>query len=179
MGLFHDGLLLCSTAGGFLLFQSRDVPLQIAGCGHGLMLLCPLYVVWIHDSVCVSVGVCTSSVERRFVKALNNNNFYPSSFWRVPAKVKVISSYHKTPTDIHTSTTTSLIDNARTTGTNKSNKQYHYTKLLTYKTKLPTKTAKMVADMSYSTVSQVIESWEKIRREPNYEEKTGKKLFQK
>ena len=37
----------------------------------------------------------------------------------------------------------------------------------------------MVADMSYSTVSQVIESWEKIRREPNYEEKTGKKLFQK
>ena len=175
MGLFHDGLLLCSTAGGFLLFQSRDAPLQI-GCGHGLMLLCPLYVVWIHDDrVCVPVGVCRTT---RFVKALNNNNFYPSSFWRVPAKVKVISSYHKTPTDIHTSTT-SLIDNARTTGTNKSNKQYHYTKLLTYKNKLTTKTAKMVADMSYSTVSQVIESWEKIRREPNYEEKTGKKLFQK
>jgi len=37
----------------------------------------------------------------------------------------------------------------------------------------------MVADMSYSTVSQVIESWEKVRRSPNYEEKVGTTLFQK
>ena len=37
----------------------------------------------------------------------------------------------------------------------------------------------MVADMSYSTVSQVLESWEKVRRVDNYEEKVGTKLFQK
>ena len=37
----------------------------------------------------------------------------------------------------------------------------------------------MVADMSYSTVSQVIESWEKIRRTENYEEKVGTRLFQR
>ncbi len=37
----------------------------------------------------------------------------------------------------------------------------------------------MVADMSYTTVSQVIESWEKIRRTENYEEKVGTKLFQR
>jgi hypothetical protein len=37
----------------------------------------------------------------------------------------------------------------------------------------------MVADMSYSTVSSVIDSWEEIRRLPKYEEKTGVLLFQK
>jgi hypothetical protein len=37
----------------------------------------------------------------------------------------------------------------------------------------------MVSDMSYSTVSDVIDSWEEIRRLPNYEEKTGVALFQK
>ena len=37
----------------------------------------------------------------------------------------------------------------------------------------------MVADMSYSTVSSVIDSWEEIRRLPNYEEKTGVDLFVK
>jgi hypothetical protein len=37
----------------------------------------------------------------------------------------------------------------------------------------------MVAEMSYSTVSQVIDSWEKVRRVENYGEKVGTKLFQK
>lgn len=37
----------------------------------------------------------------------------------------------------------------------------------------------MVADMSYSTVSSVIDSWEEIRRMPDYEEKAGVALFQK
>jgi hypothetical protein len=37
----------------------------------------------------------------------------------------------------------------------------------------------MVADMSYSTVSLVIDSWEEIRRIPKYEEKTGVLLFKK
>ena len=37
----------------------------------------------------------------------------------------------------------------------------------------------MVADMSYSTVSDVLDSWERIRRIPNYDEKTGILLFKK
>jgi hypothetical protein len=37
----------------------------------------------------------------------------------------------------------------------------------------------MVADMSYSTVSCVLDTWESIRRIPNYEEKTGVLLFKK
>jgi len=37
----------------------------------------------------------------------------------------------------------------------------------------------MVADMSYTTVSYVIDSWEEIRRLPNYEEQTGVLLFEK
>lgn len=37
----------------------------------------------------------------------------------------------------------------------------------------------MVADMSYNTVSQVIESWEKVRRVKDYEEAIGTQLFQK
>eukprot|EP00339_Tiarina_fusa_P024134 CAMPEP_0117031376 /NCGR_PEP_ID=MMETSP0472-20121206/22562_1 /TAXON_ID=693140 ORGANISM="Tiarina fusus, Strain LIS" /NCGR_SAMPLE_ID=MMETSP0472 /ASSEMBLY_ACC=CAM_ASM_000603 /LENGTH=159 /DNA_ID=CAMNT_0004739695 /DNA_START=61 /DNA_END=540 /DNA_ORIENTATION=- len=37
----------------------------------------------------------------------------------------------------------------------------------------------MVADMSYSTVSNVIDSWEEVRRIPSYEEKTGVALFKK
>jgi hypothetical protein len=37
----------------------------------------------------------------------------------------------------------------------------------------------MVADMSYTTVSRVLDSWELIRRLPNFEEKTGILLFQK
>eukprot|EP00980_Cylindrotheca_fusiformis_P012104 scaffold2923_cov121-Cylindrotheca_fusiformis.AAC.14 len=36
----------------------------------------------------------------------------------------------------------------------------------------------MVADMSYKTVSNVIESWEMIRRIPNYEQVVGLQLFQ-
>ena len=137
---------------------------------------------WIHDRVCVCCGRMYQQRRTPLRKGSSRQQQLLSFFFCV-SQPKSKSFHHiirKTPTDIHTSTTTSsLIDNARTTGTNKSNKQYHYTKLLTFKTKLPTKTAKMVADMSYSTVSQVIESWEKIRREPNYEEKTGKKLFQK
>uniref|UniRef100_A0A7R9ZQC7 Globin domain-containing protein n=1 Tax=Craspedostauros australis TaxID=1486917 RepID=A0A7R9ZQC7_9STRA len=37
----------------------------------------------------------------------------------------------------------------------------------------------MVADMSYHTVANVIESWELIRRMPNYEQRIGTALFQK
>jgi hypothetical protein len=37
----------------------------------------------------------------------------------------------------------------------------------------------MVADMSYSTVSNVIDSWEQVRRTDNYEEVVGTKLFVK
>jgi hypothetical protein len=37
----------------------------------------------------------------------------------------------------------------------------------------------MVADMSYMTVSAVIDSWESIRRTPNYEETVGVALFVK
>jgi hypothetical protein len=35
----------------------------------------------------------------------------------------------------------------------------------------------MVADMSYSTVIDVVESWEAIRIIENYEETTGVELF--
>jgi hypothetical protein len=35
----------------------------------------------------------------------------------------------------------------------------------------------MVADMSYSTVSSVLNSWELVRRTPNYEEVVGVQLF--
>jgi hypothetical protein len=37
----------------------------------------------------------------------------------------------------------------------------------------------MVQDMSYSTVSLVLDSWELIRRIEKYEEKTGTLLFNK
>mgnify|MGYP001074962486 CR=1 FL=1 len=37
----------------------------------------------------------------------------------------------------------------------------------------------MVAEMSYSTVSNVIDTWEEIRRRENYEKEVGTKLFQK
>ncbi|KAG7351702.1 globin-like protein [Nitzschia inconspicua] len=37
----------------------------------------------------------------------------------------------------------------------------------------------MVADMSYSTVSNVIDTWEEIRRTENYEEVVGTALFLK
>jgi hypothetical protein len=37
----------------------------------------------------------------------------------------------------------------------------------------------MVADMSYTTVSNVIDSWEQVRRTDNYEEVVGTKLFVK
>jgi hypothetical protein len=37
----------------------------------------------------------------------------------------------------------------------------------------------MVSDMSYATVSNVLDTWEKIRRIPNYEEVIGANLFQK
>jgi hypothetical protein len=37
----------------------------------------------------------------------------------------------------------------------------------------------MVADMSYTTVSNVIDSWESVRRIANYEEVVGVKLFVK
>lgn len=39
--------------------------------------------------------------------------------------------------------------------------------------------SRMVSDMSYSTVSQVLESWESVRRKENYEEVIGTRLFQK
>jgi hemoglobin-like flavoprotein len=35
----------------------------------------------------------------------------------------------------------------------------------------------MVADMSYNTISNVLDSWERIRRMDNYEEVIGVKLF--
>jgi hypothetical protein len=35
----------------------------------------------------------------------------------------------------------------------------------------------MVADMSYTTVSNVIDSWEEVRRTDNYEEIVGTALF--
>jgi hypothetical protein len=37
----------------------------------------------------------------------------------------------------------------------------------------------MVADMSYSTVSEVIDSWEEVRRLKDYEQLTGVTLFTK
>lgn len=37
----------------------------------------------------------------------------------------------------------------------------------------------MVAEMSYSTVSSVIDSWEMVRRMDNYEEVVGCKLFER
>jgi hypothetical protein len=37
----------------------------------------------------------------------------------------------------------------------------------------------MVADMSYTTVSGVIDSWEEIRRIDGYEKKVGVSLFTK
>lgn len=37
----------------------------------------------------------------------------------------------------------------------------------------------MVAEMSYSTVSNVIDTWEQVRRTENYEQEVGTKLFQK
>jgi hypothetical protein len=37
----------------------------------------------------------------------------------------------------------------------------------------------MVADMSYSTVSNVIDSWEAVRRSDNYEVAVGTALFKK
>eukprot|EP00526_Cylindrotheca_closterium_P023299 CAMPEP_0113638600 /NCGR_PEP_ID=MMETSP0017_2-20120614/20227_1 /TAXON_ID=2856 /ORGANISM="Cylindrotheca closterium" /LENGTH=161 /DNA_ID=CAMNT_0000549727 /DNA_START=59 /DNA_END=544 /DNA_ORIENTATION=- /assembly_acc=CAM_ASM_000147 len=37
----------------------------------------------------------------------------------------------------------------------------------------------MVAEMSYSTVSNVIDTWELVRRTENYEQVVGTKLFQK
>lgn len=36
----------------------------------------------------------------------------------------------------------------------------------------------MVAEMSYVTVSNVIDTWEKVRSIPNYEQVIGSKLFQ-
>jgi hypothetical protein len=48
-----------------------------------------------------------------------------------------------------------------------------------YSSQTKPNTVTMVADMSYSTVSSVIDSWEEIRRLPSYEEKTGVMLFQK
>lgn len=35
----------------------------------------------------------------------------------------------------------------------------------------------MVADMSYATVSNVVDSWELMRRIENYQEKAGVELF--
>ena len=37
----------------------------------------------------------------------------------------------------------------------------------------------MVAEMSYSTVSNVIDTWEMVRRRENYEQEVGTKLFQR
>ena len=35
----------------------------------------------------------------------------------------------------------------------------------------------MVAEMSYYTVSNVVESWEMLRRIPDFQEKAGVELF--
>jgi hypothetical protein len=37
----------------------------------------------------------------------------------------------------------------------------------------------MVNEMSYNTISMVVESWEQLRRVPNYEEVAGVHLFQR
>jgi len=37
----------------------------------------------------------------------------------------------------------------------------------------------MVQAISYNTISNVIETWEELRRMKNYEEVAGAKLFQK
>jgi len=37
----------------------------------------------------------------------------------------------------------------------------------------------MVKELSYNTISHVIESWEKLRRVKNYEEVAGTLLFQR
>lgn len=36
----------------------------------------------------------------------------------------------------------------------------------------------MVNEVSYTTISHVIESWEALKRTPNYEEVAGSLLFQ-
>lgn len=48
-----------------------------------------------------------------------------------------------------------------------------------FATSSSTPTSNMVADMSYSTVSSVIDSWEEIRRIDDYEKKVGVALFTK
>ena len=37
----------------------------------------------------------------------------------------------------------------------------------------------MVADMTYSTVSAVVDSWEKVRMIPDFQEKMGIDLFRR
>jgi hypothetical protein len=37
----------------------------------------------------------------------------------------------------------------------------------------------MVVELTYQTVSSVVESWEALRRIPDYEEKAGILIFQK
>lgn len=37
----------------------------------------------------------------------------------------------------------------------------------------------MVNELSYTTISHVMETWEQLRRTKNYEETAGKILFQK
>jgi hypothetical protein len=37
----------------------------------------------------------------------------------------------------------------------------------------------MVADMGFTTLSDVVESWDEVRRIPDYAEKAGVMLFQK
>ena len=44
---------------------------------------------------------------------------------------------------------------------------------------IPTNKQKMVAEMSYTSVATVVESWEGIRRLPSYEEVAGVKLFRR
>ena len=37
----------------------------------------------------------------------------------------------------------------------------------------------MVCDMSYATLSAAIDSWEAVKRIPNFDEKVGTQLFEK
>lgn len=37
----------------------------------------------------------------------------------------------------------------------------------------------MVKDVGYSTIMEVVDSWEALRRIPNYEEVAGSKVFEK
>lgn len=57
--------------------------------------------------------------------------------------------------------------------------QYSTILLVQYSTILLVVTSTMVKDISYNTISYVIESWEQLRRIKDYDEVAGMKLFQR